>query len=314
MHADRGPKIVVSVGCSAERLDSCEMERYRRLVVNAPTPQCWNDMPDKPDGPSEFYKLRYSADLRKLQDSVFTEVYDDYFGQSSWISTADYDRFFDLPELTPQSWVLVAASGWGAPALRLACRTGCSVVGIEFDPEAVASAQALAAELGLSERVRFHRHDAREPTAFPDRAFDAVVCFDAIAHLPDRSGTFAEWARLLKPGGRLFFTDQVLTGPISNEEVAQRSPSFYCLITMPRYNECLLAAAGFALTHCEDLTATAAELGRRHCLARQRHENALRGLEGDAAYGAISRYRLVSERLARERRLSHIAFVARKTA
>jgi ubiquinone/menaquinone biosynthesis C-methylase UbiE len=269
-------------------------------------------MPDKLSGPLDFYKLRYSADLKKLQDAVFAEVYDDYFGQSSWISTADYDRFYDLLELKPQSCVLDVASGWGAPALRLARRTGCSVVGIEFDPQAVASAQALAAQLGLSDRVRFDRHDARQPTVFADRAFDAVACFDAIAHLPDRSATFAEWARVLKPGGRLLFTDQVLTGPISNEEVAQRSPSLYFLITMPGYNERLLEAAGFALAHREDLTATAAELGRRHGLARQRHAESLRAFEGDDAHETITRYRLVSERLARERRLSHVAFVARK--
>jgi cyclopropane fatty-acyl-phospholipid synthase-like methyltransferase len=270
-------------------------------------------MSDKPGGAPDFYKLRYSADLRKLQDAVFAEVYDDYFGQSSWISTADYGRFYDLLELTPQSSVLDVASGWGAPALRLARQTGCSVVGIEFDPQAVASAQALTAQLGLGEQVRFDRHDARQPMGFPDHAFDAVACFDAIAHLPDRSGTFVEWARLLKPGGRLLFTDQVLTGPISNEEVAQRSPSFYCLITVPGYNERLLEAAGFAIRHREDLTATVAELGRRHCLARRRHADSLRALEGDAAYESITQYRIVSERLARERRLSHIAFVARKT-
>ena len=105
-----------------------------------------------------------------------------------------------------------------------------------------------------------------------------------------------------------------LTGPISNEEVAQRSPSFYFLITMHGYNERLLEAVGFATTHREDLTATAAELGRRHYLARQRHARSLGALEGDAAYESITRYRIVSERLARERRLSHTAFVARKTA
>ena len=45
---------------------------------------------------SEFYRVRYSGALRQLQDAVFSEVYDDYFGQSSWITTADYDRFFSM--------------------------------------------------------------------------------------------------------------------------------------------------------------------------------------------------------------------------
>jgi cyclopropane fatty-acyl-phospholipid synthase-like methyltransferase len=271
-------------------------------------------MPDNQAGPSDFYKLRYAADLRKLQDSVFAEVYDDYFGQSSWISTADYDRFYGLLQVGPESRVLDVASGWGAPALRMVRRTGCSVVGIEIDPQAVASAQALSAQIGLGEQARFDRHDASQSTTFPDNAFDAIACFDAIAHLPDRSRIFAEWRRLLKPGGRLLFTDQILTGPISNEEIAQRSPSFYCLITMPGYNERLLREADFELMHREDLTATAAELGLRHCLARERHADALRALEGDAAHEAISRYRIVAERLARERRLSHVLFVAKRAA
>ena len=45
---------------------------------------------------SEFYRARYSGALRQLEDAVFSEVYDDYFGQSSWITTADYDRFFSM--------------------------------------------------------------------------------------------------------------------------------------------------------------------------------------------------------------------------
>ena len=87
---------------------------------------------------SEFYRVRYSGALRQLQDAVFSEVYDDYFGQSSWITTADYDRFFSMLEVARASNVLDVASGWGAPALRLARRTGCSVVGIEINHEAVA--------------------------------------------------------------------------------------------------------------------------------------------------------------------------------
>src|SRR5262249_32917628 len=111
------------------------------------------DMPDKLGGALDFYKLRYSADLRKLQDAVSAEVYVDFFGLSSWISPAAYARFYALLGRPSPSCVLDAASGWGAPALRLARRTGCSVAGMEFDPEAVASAQALTAQLGLSERV-----------------------------------------------------------------------------------------------------------------------------------------------------------------
>jgi cyclopropane fatty-acyl-phospholipid synthase-like methyltransferase len=150
---------------------------------------------------SEFYRVRYSGALRQLQDAVFSEVYDDYFGQSSWITTADYDRFFSMLEVARASSVLDVASGWGAPALRLARRTGCSVVGIEINHEAVASATALAEQLDLAARVRFELCDACQPLSFPDGAFDAICCFDALGHFLDRDRLFAEWSRLLKPGG-----------------------------------------------------------------------------------------------------------------
>lgn len=263
---------------------------------------------------SDFYKVRYAADLRKLQDLVFAEVYDDYFGQSSWISTADYDRFYTFLQLDPASQVLDIASGWGSPALRLARQAGCSVVGIEINPQAVASATALAAHLGLGRQVRFENHDATQPLTFSDNAFDAIVCFDAVVHFLDRARLFAEWSRVLKPGGRLIFTEQIVTGPISNEEIAQRSPSHYFVVTMPGYSESLLTDAAFELVHREDLTTTLAELAERHRLARQRHAEALRALEGDEIYEALTQYRVVAERLAHERRLSHFLFVARKSA
>ena len=61
-----------------------------------------------------------AARLRALQDQVFAEVFEDYFGQGGWIATSDYDRYFGWLELPPKARVLDVACGWGAPALRLA--------------------------------------------------------------------------------------------------------------------------------------------------------------------------------------------------
>jgi cyclopropane fatty-acyl-phospholipid synthase-like methyltransferase len=213
---------------------------------------------------SEFYRVRYSAELRQLQNTIFGEVYDNYFGQSSWISTADYDRFFSLLEVTEASHVLDVASGWGAPALRLARQTGCSVVGIEINRDAVATAAALAEQLQLDERVRFEERDANQPLTFPDHVFDAICCFDALVHFLDRERLFSEWSRMLKPGGKLLFTEPIVTGLISNEEIAQRSPSHRFVISVPGLSERLLADAGFEVRHREDLTPALAEIARRH--------------------------------------------------
>ncbi|MGE3173149.1 MAG: class I SAM-dependent methyltransferase [Planctomycetota bacterium] len=45
-----------------------------------------------------------------------------------------------------------------------------------------------------------------EELPFPDAAFDLVALFDAIEHIPDEHRAMQEIARVLKPGGRAFFT------------------------------------------------------------------------------------------------------------
>ncbi|MGH6933269.1 MAG: SAM-dependent methyltransferase [Dongiaceae bacterium] len=260
---------------------------------------------------ADFYYVRYAAELRALQDKVFAEVFENYFGQGGWITTADYDRFFGWLEPAPDSRVLDVASGWGAPALRLARATGCSVIGIDSNPAAVEGANALAREQGMVGRVRFELRDAGRLLDYADRSFDAILCMDALTHLPDRALVMGEWSRLLKPGGRLVFTDQIMTGPISSDEIADRAPGFRMTLVMPGYNERLLGEAGLELVRQEDLSDTLAELAARHCHARERHATALRALEGDDVFQSLSRYRASAEKLAREHRLSHFVFLAR---
>jgi hypothetical protein len=45
-----------------------------------------------------------------------------------------------------------------------------------------------------------------------------------------------------------------------------------------------------------------------------RHSAELRTLEGDDTFNALTTYRAVAERLAREGRLAHVLFVAEKAA
>ena len=68
-------------------------------------------------------------------------------------------------------------------------------VGVDFDASAVAAARLRP---GLDVRV-----GDLEGCAFPSSSFDAVVLDNVIEHVPDPAATFAECARLLRPGGRL---------------------------------------------------------------------------------------------------------------
>ena len=54
------------------------------------------------------------------------------------------------------------------------------------------------------------RADASDTLPFEDRSFDAILCIDAINHRPARPRVLDDWGGLLRPGGRLFFTDPVV--------------------------------------------------------------------------------------------------------
>ena len=239
--------------------------------------------PRRPGGqPYDYYAYRFAAERQGLQDALLREVYDDYCGQTSWTPTALYDRYFRWIDVAPGTCVLDVACGAGGPALRLARGAGCAVVGIDLNAQAIATATTLADEEGLGNRVRFVCHDATQPLPFPDQTFDAVVCVDALVGLPDRPRLLAEWARVLKPGGPLVFTDPVLAGPLSNAELAARPPS--SCAGPAGLPERLLGEAGFELLRREDVTADLAEIARRHREARAAHAEALQALEGDAVF------------------------------
>jgi len=72
---------------------------------------------------------------------------------------------------------------------------GWDVVGLDSDSETVRVARE---HYGLDVRL-----GTIEDLAFPADSFDAVVMSHVIEHVPDPRGTFAECARVLKPGGRI---------------------------------------------------------------------------------------------------------------
>jgi ubiquinone/menaquinone biosynthesis C-methylase UbiE len=123
----------------------------------------------------------------------------------------------ELLRLTPESRVLDVASGTGTSAFFLAERFGCHVVGIDYSSQNIVQANELAATKGLESRVRFDRGDA-ERLPFPDAAFDAVLCECAFCTFPNKIDAAREFARLLRPNGRVGLSD-LTRGPTLPKEL-----------------------------------------------------------------------------------------------
>jgi ubiquinone/menaquinone biosynthesis C-methylase UbiE len=114
----------------------------------------------------------------------------------------------ELAGIRPGESVLDAACGSGSLTLtaKAAADSAGKVAGIDAAPEMIAVARQKAARARL--KVEFEV-GLIEKLAFPDATFDVIISRLAIHHLPDdlkRAG-FAEFLRVLKPGGRLLIAD-----------------------------------------------------------------------------------------------------------
>jgi ubiquinone/menaquinone biosynthesis C-methylase UbiE len=142
-------------------------------------------------------------------DEELWDVYD-RMGLSFQLHAADsaynahYDRPAVLAALGPVAGrhVLDAACGPGLYVHELLER-GANVTAFDASPVMV----SLARERTPAE-VRIDQAALGEPLPYPDDAFDLIVCALAIHYASDRAAAFAEFCRVLRPGGAAVVSTQ----------------------------------------------------------------------------------------------------------
>lgn len=260
------------------------------------------------------YNLSYGNFQANLYSEIRREAFGEDIGQNSWHTAEEQDRFLTWLELSPGQRLLDVACGAGGPALRIANITGCSVAGVDVHEQAVETARALATQRGLAERSEFQAADANGGLPFKDATFDAITCIDAINHFANRLRMLSEWVRLLKPGGRVLFTDPIIvTGPLANSEIAMRTSAGFYLVVPKGYDELVVAESGLQLLLAQDVTENMARVGEGRRRARAARRDALCEIEGDEAFEKEQEFLSVTATLAREGRLSRYVFVAQKS-
>jgi sarcosine/dimethylglycine N-methyltransferase len=175
----------------------------------------------------------------------------------------DQDHFGGLPAVETLarlarigrgSHVLDVCAGLGGPARFLAWRFGCRVTGVDLSASRAAAAGRLSRLVGLAHRTRFVRGNA---TALPirDRAVDACVSQEAWLHIEDKAQVLTECRRVLRPGGRLAFTDWIAHPRLADGERTRLREwmAATSVPTLDRYRA-LLSRSGFAAVEAEDLS------------------------------------------------------------
>ena len=267
-------------------------------------------MPERVD----LFDSTYTHFTEHVLDVIRKETFGVDIGQNSWLTVDEYERFLPWLGLTADHHALEVASGSGGPALYLARTTGCRVTGIDANAHGVTTASQIAATANQAARVRFTVADATARLPFDDDTFDAVVCIDSMNHFPNRVAVFREWRRVLRAGRRALFTDPVvITGPVTNDELAMRSAIGLFLFVPPGVNERMIDQAGLQLVRQEDVTDNAALVAGRWHEARQRHKDDLIQVEGEVRFAGLQQFFAAVHRLTAERRLSRIAYLVEKT-
>jgi SAM-dependent methyltransferase len=260
----------------------------------------------------DLYNSAYVNFAADVLSEIRSETYGTDLGQSSWTTVDEYEQFCEWLNIDSSKSVLETASGSGGPALHIAKKYGCSVTGIDINEEGIKTATQNAAANSIS-NAEFQLVDVGGHFPFSDATFDSVICVDAANHFPDRLHVLREWSRLLKPGGRLLFTDPVvITGPVTFQELSDRSSIGAFLFMPPETTERFIVGAGLKLINRVDVTENAVMTSGRWHDAREKRRERLIEIEGEERFSGLQRFLATVHNLTSERRLSRFAFLADK--
>ncbi|NMM45533.1 class I SAM-dependent methyltransferase [Rhodospirillaceae bacterium KN72] len=130
------------------------------------------------------------------------------------------------------------------------------VIGIDVEPQLVDHAKARVAREGLTDRIDI-RLVTPGPLPLEDASIDAVFSKDAMLHIPDKAGIYAEILRVLKPGG-LFVASDWLRGGADDRTVPDILVEWGAAMGLdaafftPAMTEKALTAAGFSDVRVND--------------------------------------------------------------
>jgi len=264
-------------------------------------------------GNVDLYNSSYGHADSDVYRDVRTETYGSDYGQTSWMTSEEFHEIAHMLRLSAASTVLEIGSGAGGCALHLAGALNCRVIGLDVNLEGVGQANQRAKELRLDALVKFENVDASQPLPFDDSNFDAAYCNDAMCHLPNRASVLAEIHRVLKPGARMLFSDAlIISGLLTNEELATRSSIFYYVFAAPGANERLIADVGMQLLAVTDTTPNVATISKRWHDARAARKDALIRMEGEPNFTGLQKFLMCVHTVSSEKRLSRFLFLARK--
>ena len=205
------------------------------------------------------HPISESQVLNKLEQtgadtSILTVELLQHHDQDHFGGLAATDALARHAKINESTHVLDLCCGLGGPARYLAYHHGCRVTGVDMNTDRLAGAVRLTERTKLQDRVLFHHANALQ-TGLADETFDVIVSQEAFCHIPNKKTLIAECVRLLKPGGRIVYTDILARNSMTNEirSRLENEMVFSELSTLEQYCH-LLEGKSCQVVEVEDLS------------------------------------------------------------
>ena len=207
--------------------------------------------------------------------------------------------------------MLDIGSGIGGPARFLAHTTGCHVTALELQPELHRVGLDLTRRSGLADRVTHLCGDALEQPLSP-QAFDAVISFLAIVHIPHRPALMKRVRDALRPGGQCYIEDLACRAPFTPRDLEDLHRVVHGVsVTSIEDYAGDLRQAGLVDVVATDLTDDWAPYAAGRLAGWRRDREAYSAVSGQEAWAAQDLFYTVIDRLYRSGSLAGVRLTAR---
>jgi sarcosine/dimethylglycine N-methyltransferase len=184
--------------------------------------QMTNTQSSQIDADREAYRKYYDSGVSALLSEIFGgNIHMGLFAEPDEPFLQAQERLKDhmaiSAGLKPSQSVFEAACGVGTTALHLARVYGVHVHATNIAEAQLAEARDRARQAGLTDQVTFAFADYHD-LGGPSGVYDCWWCQEALLYASDRAKVFSEARRVVKPGGRIVFTDLTLSHALSSSE------------------------------------------------------------------------------------------------
>uniref|UniRef100_A0A7C6A900 Class I SAM-dependent methyltransferase n=1 Tax=candidate division WOR-3 bacterium TaxID=2052148 RepID=A0A7C6A900_UNCW3 len=204
--------------------------------------------------------------MKYIKDYTIKDVQDVYDGPGGllWEAVMGEQIHSGGPEATdflakelglkPGMVVADLCSALGAPARHLASKYGVYVKGVDATKTMLAKAIERTKAAKLDHMIEYYEGNVMD-LPFKSGTIDVVWGQEAWCYVTDKNRLIQEAYRVLKPGGKIGFTDWIITGEITKEELdpLYDSMAFPYMETFQGYQD-LLKKNGFTVLKALDQT------------------------------------------------------------